>query len=371
MPGFGLRFHPSGRRTWLVFTRIKGVVSKIHLGNAAVVTEAEARGKAQVLILEAKVRLDPLARKKQTRATPQFHEFCATYWKRRSVKWKPLTIRANNVYRDSQLLPTFGKLFLDQIDEEAVLNWFVKYTETSPGGANRALAMLSHMFRKAEDWGVLPPHSNPCPAIKHNPGRIYNRYLSEAELKRVGATLGRLEEDHPFHVGAVRMFLYTGCRRNGYMSLRWENAVGRYMHLYDSKNGARQIDLAEAARETLRRLPRFPGNPWVFPARSRQHGNAKSVINFWRKKVLAPDRIPPLRLHDIRHTFASQAALESENTPTIAKLLGHSRVRTSARYMHLYDKPAIEAAEVVSAFLAAALAGKPVPFANSDMPFTR
>ena len=371
LPGFGLRFHPSGRRTWLVFTRIKGVVSKIHLGNAAVVTEAEARGKAQLLILEAKVRLDPLARKKQARATPQFHEFCATYWKRRSVKWKPLTIRANNVYRDSQLLPTFGKLFLDQIDEEAVLNWFVKYTETSPGGANRALAMMSHMFRKAEDWGVLPPHSNPCPAIKHNPGRIYNRYLSEAELKRVGATLGRLEEDHPFHVGAVRMFLYTGCRRNEVMSLRWENVVGRYMHLYDSKNGARQIDLAEAAQETLRRLPRLPGNPWVFPARSRQHGNAKSVINFWRKKVLAPNRIPPLRLHDIRHTFASQAALENENTPTIAKLLGHSRVRTSARYMHLGDKPAIEAAEVVSAFLAAALAGKPVPFANADMPFTR
>jgi hypothetical protein len=86
LPGFGLRFHPSGRRTWLVFTRIKGVVSKIHLGNAAVVTEAEARGKAQLLILEAKVRLDPLARKKQARATPQFHEFCATYWKRQSVK---------------------------------------------------------------------------------------------------------------------------------------------------------------------------------------------------------------------------------------------------------------------------------------------
>ena len=80
LPGFGLRFHPSGRRTWLVFTRIKGVVSKIHLGNAAVVTEAEARGKAQLLILEAKVRLDPLARKKQARATPQFHEFCTTYW---------------------------------------------------------------------------------------------------------------------------------------------------------------------------------------------------------------------------------------------------------------------------------------------------
>jgi integrase len=371
LPGFGLRFHASGRRTWIVFTRIRGVVSKIHLGNAAVVTEAEARGKAQLLILEAKVRRDPLARRKQARATPQFHEFCATYWRRWAVKWKPRTIKANNVYRDSQLLPAFGKLFLDQIDEEVVLAWFVKYTETSPGGANRTLSMLSHMFRKAEDWGVLPPHSNPCPAIKHNPRRIYNRYLSEAELKRVGVTLDKLEAEKPLHVGAIRMFLYTGCRRNEIMSLRWEDVVGRYMQLYDSKTGPRQVDLAEAAQEALRRIPRLRGNPWVFPARCKKDGHTKSVINFWRKDVLAPNGIPPLRLHDIRHTFASHAALESENTPMIAKLLGHSMVRTSERYMHLGDKPAIEAAEVVSGFLAAALAGKPIPFANEGRPFTR
>ena len=224
--------------------------------------------------------------------------------------------------------------------------------------------MLSHMFRKAEDWGVLPPHSNPCPAIKHNPRRIYNRYLSEAELKRVGITLDKLEAEKPLHVGAIRMFLYTGCRRNEIMSLRWEDVIGRYMQLYDSKTGPRQVDLAEAAQEALRRIPRLRGNPWVFPARCKKDGHAKSVINFWRKDVLAPNGIPPLRLHDIRHTFASHAALESENTPMIAKLLGHSMVRTSERYMHLGDKPAIEAAEVVSGFLAAALAGKSIPFAN-------
>lgn len=66
-------------------------------------------------------------------------------------------------------MPAFGKLFLDQIDEAVVLKWFTAYTEKAPGGANRALGMLNHMFRKAEAWGVLPPHSNPCPAIKQNP----------------------------------------------------------------------------------------------------------------------------------------------------------------------------------------------------------
>lgn len=79
LPGFGLRFHPSGRRSWIVFTRIKGVVTKINLGNAKVVTETEAKTKAQLLILTAKVRRDPLAAKRQVKETPLFRDFCADY----------------------------------------------------------------------------------------------------------------------------------------------------------------------------------------------------------------------------------------------------------------------------------------------------
>lgn len=364
LPGFGLRFHPSGRRTWIVFTRIKGVVTKINLGNARVVTETEAKTKAQLLILTAKVRRDPLAAKRQAKETPLFRDFCADYWQKWRGQWKPRTERANIIYRDTQLLPAFGKLFLDQIDEAVVLKWFTAYTEKAPGGANRALGMLNHMFRKAEAWGVLPPHSNPCPAIKQNPRKAFTRFLSEAELKRIGAVLDKLEARNPWRVGAVRVLLYTGCRKSEVLSLRWEDVVGRYMRLRDSKTGERQVDLAEAAQEAFRRIPRIRGNPYVFPNPRARNEPMKDIIIFWRSTVLAKAGIKPLRVHDIRHTFASHAALESENTTTIAKLLGHRMTRTTERYMHLGDKPAIEAAEMVSVFLAAALSGKPIPFAN-------
>ena len=76
LPGFGLRFSGNGRRTWIVFTRIKGVVTRISLGGPPIVTESEARAKAQLLILEAKVRRDPLAPKRNARATPMFAERC-------------------------------------------------------------------------------------------------------------------------------------------------------------------------------------------------------------------------------------------------------------------------------------------------------
>ena len=151
------------------------------------------------------------------------------------------------------------------------------------------------------------------------------------------------------------MLLYTGCRKGEILSLRWSDIVGRLMMLRDSKTGPRQVDLGRAAQETLRLVPRKPGNPWVFPSPVRPNQRLSDLLPFWHRVVLPLAKITPLRLHDLRHTFASHAAIQQENTPMIAKLLGHSGTDNTQLYMHLADQPALDAAELVSGLLWEAL----------------
>jgi len=355
LPGFGLRFSGSGRRTWIVFTRIKGIVSRISLGGPPTVTETEARTKAQLLILEAKVRRDPLARKRDAKATPLLSEFAHAYRRYGATRWKPSTVDTYDCYMRTHLLPTFGKRFLDQIDEPSVFEWFSRLSRTRGGAANRALSLLNTMFKKAEEWGQVPSHFNPCGGIEKNAQRVFRRYLSEPELLRLGRALDALEDSEPVRVGAIRLLLYTGCRKSEVLSLRWSDIAGRLMTLRDSKTGPRQVDLGPAAQEALRRVLRQTGNPWVFPSPIRPGQRLGDLLPFWHSVVLPKAKITPLRLHDLRHTFASHAAIQQENTPMIAKLLGHSGTDNTQRYMHLADQPALDAAELVSGLLWAAL----------------
>lgn len=355
LPGFGLRSLPSGRRTWIVVTRIKGKVTKISLGNAAVVTEHEARTKAQLLILEAKVKRDPLLRKRQARATPLFAEFAYAYRRYGVSKWKPSTLAIHDRYMRNHLSPAFGRRFLDQIDEPCVFEWFTRTSRTTPGAANRALAILGHMFVKAAEWGDLATGANPCVGVRPNAGKVFRRYLDDAELQRLGKVLDELEEIHPVQTAAVRMLLYTGCRTQEILSLRWSDITGRIMTLRDTKSGPRRVELGQAAQEALGRVERQPRNPWVFVNPKRPRERLDRVLPFWHNVVLPRARIEPLRVHDLRHTFASHAAIQQENTPMIAKMLGHASTDMAQRYMHLADWSALDAADFISEILWLAL----------------
>jgi integrase len=268
----------------------------------------------------------------------------------------------------THLLPAFGKRFLDQIDEPCVFDWFTVLSRTRGGAANRALSLLHTMFNKAEEWGQVPCHFNPCAGIEKNAQRVYRRYLSEPELLRLGRALDALEYSEPVQVGAIRLLLYTGCRKGEVLSLRWSDVAGRLMMLRDSKTGPRQVDLGEAAQEVLRRVPRQTGNPWIFPSAIRRGQRLSDLLPFWHGVVLPKAKIMPLRLHDLRHTFASHAAIQQENTPMIAKLLGHSGTDNTQRYMHLADQPALDAAELVSALIWDALTGTLACCADKEMP---
>ena len=249
LPGFGLRFSGNGRRTWIVFTRIKGVITRISLGEPPIVTESEARAKAHLLILEAKVRRDPLARKRDARATPLFAEFAQAFRRYGVTRWKPSTVDAYDSYMRTHLLPTFGKRFLDQIDEPSVFDWISTLSRTRTGAANRAFGILSSMFNKAEEWGQAASHSNPCSDIAKNARRVFRRYLTETELLRLGRALDALHEREPIRVGAIRVPLYTGCRKSEILSLRWSDIAGRLMMVRTARPGRDRSILAPRRRK--------------------------------------------------------------------------------------------------------------------------
>lgn len=156
LPGFGVRCHASGRQTYVVFTRMRGVVNRITLGSTRMLGLRQAKRAAAILLLDAKTGGDPAAARREARAMPTVAEFAERYWRMQAGEWKPSTRLTHELYRDVWILPGLGRLFLDQVDEAAITRWYAKGSRTSPGAANRALDIVRHMLKKAEEWASGP-----------------------------------------------------------------------------------------------------------------------------------------------------------------------------------------------------------------------
>ena len=136
-------------------------------------------------------------------------------------------------------------------------------------------------------------------------------------------------------VATIRLLMLTGCRRNEILTLRWEHVDldAAEIHLADRKTGARTVHLSQSAARVLAALPRTPGNPWVIPG--NKPGRHMTDIDAAWETIRARAGLHDVRIHDIRHSFASRALALGEGLPMIGKLLGHTQVQTTARYAHL------------------------------------
>ena len=254
-----------------------------------------------------------------------------------AVRCKPTTARAYRHALDKFLLPTFGSVPLGAIEggQVAALHYRL---HKMPTMANRVVDMLSRLFNMAEAWGVALEGAKPCRFVKKYPTRSCERFLSEEEFRRLGRVLSELEAEGKVMasgIAALRLLLLTGCRRNEILTLRWEDVdldAGE-LRLRDAKTGARSVALSPAARKVLATLPRLPHNPWVITGRgaSRRMANLNAQWIVVRKRAGLED----VRIHDLRHSFASRALALGESLTMIGKLLGHRQVQTTARYAHL------------------------------------
>ncbi len=208
----------------------------------------------------------------------------------------------------------------------------------TPAMANRVVETLSRLFYMAEAWGVAPEGGNPCRFVEKYPDRSCERFLSEGEFRRLGRVLSELEAQGKVSTNAAaafRLLMLTGCRRNEILTLRWEDVdldAGE-LRLRDAKTGARSVALSPAARKVLATLPRLRDNPWVIAG--PRPGKRLSGLNSRWLVVRARAGLEDVRIHDLRHSFASRALALGESLTMIGKLLGHRKVQTTARYAHL------------------------------------
>ena len=287
-------------------------------------------------------------------AEPSFEDFVSGSWRTACYhRCKPSTRQRLDSALRTQLLPTFGAYRLDEIRSSAVHEWFDGYSRTAPAGANRILDILKQIFNYAIDCGLLD--ANPARGVRHNPRPRVTRFLSQEELARVHAVLDahRGRGSGQQQAAIIRLLLLTGCRKGEMVRLRWDEVDGGVLRLADSKTGPRTVFLSAAARELISRQPRTD-SPYVFPSLKDASRPRSSELSLWRK-VQREAEIDDVRLHDLRHTFASYAVMQRVPLPVLSQLLGHSRDRMAMRYAHIGDREAEAAAERIGTQIAALL----------------
>ena len=340
VPGFGVRKHVSGRRVYILQMRIGGRQRTVTIANAAVISEAVAKDVARRLILRIELGMNPADEKKRSRNVPSYEQFLEYYWETSSPNWKPSTRKTQSFYRSKHLNKAFEGKFLDEIEPADAIRWHARLTRAAgPGAANRASEILRAMFNKAEQWGYLPENSNPINAVKRNRGRKIERFLTPEEAARLGRALVEVRADHPKFATIIMLLALTGCRRGEIVNLKWSEVQGRRLKLNDSKTGPRIVWLGKDAQSLIASIPRQKGAARVFPMQQKRPGNA--VGAFW-EKFKQDIGFDDVRIHDLRHNFASFAARKSETLPMIGKLLGHAAVNSTQRYAHLDDATLLE-----------------------------
>lgn len=285
---------------------------------------------------------------------PSFGDFVNGPWKRGCYhRCKASTQRRADSALRTQLLPNFGAQPIDRIDHRDVTRWFAQYSRTAPGGANRTLDVLRQILNHAVACGYLV--ANPAVGVLQNPRRKPTRFLSKDEVRRLHAALdvhrgrgsGRQQAD------IIRLLLLTGCRKSELTHLCWSEVDDDTIHLTDSKTGPRSVFLNAPARAILARQPRT-GSVYVFPSLLDSSRPRSAEISLWRK-VRQQALIDDVRLHDLRHTFASHAVMAGVSLPVVSRLLGHSSARMTLRYAHVGDREIECAAERVGVAISKAL----------------
>lgn len=257
------------------------------------------------------------------------------------AKLKPRTLEEQQRIVRLFLKPAFGKLEVAAITrtevETAHAGW-----KTTPRSANHALAVLSTMMNWAEEHGYRPQDSNPCRKIAHYPQNNRERFLQPEELTRLGTALDQAASQElasPFAIAALRLLILTGARLSEILTLQWSfvDFERGCLFLPDSKTGKKTIVLNDGAVDVLRRMPRLENNPFVIVG----HIHGTRMVNLqkpWRR-IRAIAGLDDVRIHDLRHTFASVAVASGGSLPIIGRQLGHSQPQTTQRYAHLADDP--------------------------------
>ena len=342
--GLGVRVRPTGARSYVLLENTAGRSRRVSLGPASLKTVEEVRRECHAR------KAEPDAAAAPGRGAPLFRDFVEDEWKPDHFEgYKPSTRKGIQSLLDRQLLPAFGSTPLDRIAPAQIGRWFDRFSRTAPGNANHALGLLKQIITFAIARGYL--QTSPARAQVRNPRTALTRFLSREEIARLHCVLdSQTRECWKEQADIIRLLLLTGCRRSEIIRLRWSEVDCDRLVLADSKTGPRTVPLNSQARRVLECRPR-EASPFVFPSPIDPSRPRSKDLSFW-PRARREARIEDVRLHDLRHTHASYAVMNGVPVPVVARLLGHSDVRTTLRYAHLGDREIERAAERIGRILA-------------------
>lgn len=327
--GLQLRCFECSKSFYLYYRTKAGAQRKPKLGDWGQITLTQARKVAQELMVEVAAGRDPSAIRADARAEPTVADLWEQYWKRRGSKKK--SAEADDRKWRLHIQPRFGKLRLKEVTYTMVADMHDAMIDT-PYEANRVLALLSVMFNFAchpLEW----IDRNPVKGVRRYREEKRRRYMKGEEAARIAELLDANAAQNPASVAFLYLLILTGARRGEIAAARWDWIKGNVIHLPDSKTGEKQVYLPPQALDVLDRLPRTTGTIT----------GLLTPTKFW-ERIREEAGCPDLRMHDLRHSFASAALSAGLSLAQIGELLGHKSTQTTKRYAHLVDDVATAAA---------------------------
>jgi integrase len=362
--GFGIRAREGGGKSYILHYRLgtgRGApLRKLTIGKHGSPWTAEtARAEAKRLLAEVAAGRDPAMARQADRKALTFDELIDLYLAEGVGHKKPSTLKADRGRIEHHLRPLLGKVRADRIacaDVERMRNAVtasktaqkIEDGEKRPsdsiakggkGVAAQCVTLVGAIFAFAIERGLCA--DNPARGVKKAPVRKVERFLSEAEIARLSGALDA-EADrtgNPYPSAAIKLLLLTGCRRGEIVNLRWEHVdfERECLRLPDSKTGAKVVYLNAPARALLQELPRMVCNSGVIPGVKAESASA-AIDNVW-PGIREAAGLADVRLHDLRHSFASVGVAGGLSLPIIGALLGHKHTTPTARYAHLSADP--------------------------------
>lgn len=351
LKGFICKITPKGKKVYMLYYRTKdGRERKPAIGNHGHITCYQAREIAICWLGEVAKGNDPSLERQTQKIQITIADLANRYLEEyASIYKKPRSIEHDKYLLSSYIIPALGKIKINSLTHKDIVDLHYNMKEISTT-ANRCISLLSKMLTLAEKWRLRADASSLCKHIDKYPENKREKFLSIEEIERLSSILKEAliyRIELPSSITAIRLLLLTGCRLSEILTLKWEyiDKAHHRINFPDSKTGKKTVYISPYAMEVLDSIERKKGNPYVIYGTIE----GKHLVNLqkaWRR-LRKRARLEDVRIHDLRHSFASIGAASGLSLPIIGALLGHTQTQTTARYAHLIGDPLKEAASLI------------------------